>query len=82
MPIAVAATLEAVLASLLTQQHLTVAAVDPRDQMAERAVARLDSGTDARSIVPAKTIDMPCDLVSCLIVFDRARHFLGSSVAL
>ena len=82
MPIAAAATLMAVLASVLTQQHLTVAADDPQVQMAERAVARPDSGTRARSIVPAKTIDMVGALEPCLIVFGRARHILASSAAL
>ena len=82
MPIAAAATLMAVLASVLTQQHLTVAANDPQVQMAEHAVARPDSGTGARSIVPAKTIDMVGALEPCLIVFGRARHILASSAAL
>src|SRR5437773_8758348 len=82
MPIAVAATLMAVLASMLTQQHLTVVASDPQVRVAEQAVARLDSGTDARSIVPAKTIDIVSSLDPYLVVFDRARHVLASSAAL
>jgi hypothetical protein len=79
MPIAAVATLMAVLAFELTQQHLTVAANYPQGQMAEHAVARLDSGTDARSIVPAKTVDTVSSLGSYLVVFDRTRHFLASS---
>ena len=82
MPIAAAATLMAVLASVLTQQHLAVAAHNPQAKMAEQAVARLDSGTDVRSIVPAKTIDMVSSSDPYLVVFDRARHVLISSAAL
>ena len=74
MPVADQAMFRAVLASVLTQQHLTVAAHNPQARMAEQAVARLDSGTDVRSIVPAKTIDMVSSLDRLLIVFDRARH--------
>jgi hypothetical protein len=82
MPIAAVATLMAVLAFVLTQQYLTVAADDPRDQMAEHAVARLDSGTDARSIVPAKTVDIVSSLDPYLVVFDRTRHVLASCATL
>jgi hypothetical protein len=82
MPIAAVATLEAVLAFELTQQHLTVTANDPQGQMAEHAVARLDSGTDARSIVPAKTVDIVSSLDPYLVVFDRARHVLASTATL
>jgi len=82
MPIAAVARLMAVLAFVLTQQHLTVAASDPRVQVAEHAVARLDSGTDARSIVPAKTIDIASSSDPYLVVFDRARHVLASPTAL
>ena len=72
----------AVLAFVLTQQHLTAAADDPRGQMAEHAVARLDSGTSARSIVPAKAVDIVSSLDSYLVAFDRARHVLASSATL
>jgi hypothetical protein len=71
------ATLMAVLAFMLTQQHLTGAASDPQDQMAEHAVARLESGTDARSIVPAKAVDIVSALDRYLVVFDRTRHILA-----
>ena len=82
MPIAAAARLMAVLASVLTQQHLTVAVSDPRVQVAEHAVARLDSGTDARSIVPAKTVGIASSSDPYLVVFDRARRVTASSAAL
>jgi hypothetical protein len=82
MPIAAVATLMAVLAFTLTQQHLTAAAGDPQDQMAEHAVARLESGTDARSIVHAKAVDIVSSLDRYLVVFDRTRHTLASSAAL
>lgn len=82
MPIAAVATLMVVLAFMLTQQYLTVAANDPQGQMAEHAVVRLDSGTDARSIVPAKTVDIVNSLEPYLVVFDRTRHVLASSTTL
>ena len=82
MPVADRAMSRAVLASVLTQQHLTVAVSDPRVQVAEHAVARLDSGTDARSIVPAKTVGIASSSGPYLVIFDRARHVLASSAAL
>ena len=82
MPIAAVARLMAVIAFVLTQQHLTVAASDPRVQVAEHAVARLDSGTDARSIVPAKTVGIASSSDPYLVVFDRTRRVPASSAAL
>ena len=74
MPVADRAMFRAVLASVLTQQHLTIAAGVPRVQTAELAVARLAPGSDARSIVPAKAIDMVSSSDRLLVVFDRTRH--------
>jgi len=82
MPIAAVATLMTVLAFMLTQQHLTATAGDPQDQMAEHAVARPESGTDARSIVPAKAVDIVSSLDRYLVVFGRIRHTLACSAAL
>jgi hypothetical protein len=75
MPVAGLAISMAVLASVLTQQHLTVAANGPQVKTAEYAVARLESGTNARSVVPAKAIDRVSTLDLYLVVFGRSRHF-------
>jgi hypothetical protein len=67
--------------SLLTQQHPAGAAREARPGQAGHAVARLEAGKEASSIVPAKTIDMASSPDPDLVAADRTRHVLEARPA-
>jgi hypothetical protein len=82
LPVALAATVLAFGTGYgLTQQALRDGANDPQTAMALDAVAALDSGAGASSVVAASQVDLSHSLAPWVAVYDSSRHLLASSAS-
>jgi hypothetical protein len=82
--LAVVATLAAGLGYVIAQQTVRHAANHPQVEMARDAVSKLDAGASPASVLPARVVDLdsPSDADPYLIVVDRLRRILASSVTI
>jgi hypothetical protein len=81
LPVTAAATVVILLIFVAVQQDLRLGANDPQIQMAEDAATHLDAGASPTAVLPSENIDMAHSLAPFVIVFDRQRQPLASSVA-
>lgn len=75
-------TMLALTICITVQQVLRMGADDPQKQLTSDAVAQLEQGADAASIVGDRKIDPQRSLSPFMIVFDNAGHPLASSLTL
>ncbi|HLZ95680.1 MAG TPA: hypothetical protein VKT20_10165 [Candidatus Dormibacteraeota bacterium] len=82
--LAVVATLAAGLGYVIAQQTVRQAANHPQVEMARDAISKLDAGASPTSVLPARVVDLdsPSDADPYLIVVDRLRRILASSVTI
>ncbi len=79
LPLAVLATLLAVLVYLVAQQGLRSGANDPQRQLAEDAAGALDAGDDPAAVTGPGRIDVARSLAPFVVVFDAGGRVLATS---
>ena len=78
LPAAVALTVAAGIAFLAVQQDLRIGANDVPQQLAEDAVAALDSGADPTTVVAAKPVSIERSLAPFVVVYGPDGHVLAT----
>lgn len=82
LPIGVAVALVLTIAYTFVQQSYRNDANDPQIMLAHEAQARLAAGATAADVVPTQTVDPSKDLAPFLIVLDKDRKLVASSMTL
>jgi hypothetical protein len=79
LPIAIATTVVILFTSVAVQQAYRMTANDPQIQLAEDAVARLDSGDQVADVLPDTIVNAASSLAPFVIVYDAQNAVLDGS---